>query len=128
MQFTGLAVREGEALQQAIVDALDALIADGSYRALLAKWKLTDYGVEGRRSMLDSKRASIPPHSANTAPAGPDSSGQTPGSAMFLSFDVDAESAWTSKEALHAQRLITMSYGGLRRRSERQTAGVARSA
>jgi peptidoglycan/xylan/chitin deacetylase (PgdA/CDA1 family) len=31
---------------------------------------------------------------------------------MFLSFDVDAESAWTSKDATHAQRLITMSYGG----------------
>ncbi len=31
---------------------------------------------------------------------------------MFLSFDVDAETAWTSKDALHAQRLITMSYGG----------------
>src|SRR5437764_15318519 len=31
---------------------------------------------------------------------------------MFLSFDVDAESAWTSKDAVHAQRLITMSYGG----------------
>jgi polar amino acid transport system substrate-binding protein len=47
VQFTGLALPVKEkALQQAIVDALDALIADGSYRALLAKWKLTDYGVE----------------------------------------------------------------------------------
>jgi len=34
------------ALLQAVVGALDALIADGSYKALLAKWKLTDYGVE----------------------------------------------------------------------------------
>jgi len=25
---------------------------------------------------------------------------------------VDAESAWTSKEAAHAKRLVTMSYGG----------------
>jgi polar amino acid transport system substrate-binding protein len=33
-------------LQQAVVEALDSLIADGTYRALLAKWKLTDYGVE----------------------------------------------------------------------------------
>jgi polar amino acid transport system substrate-binding protein len=47
LQFTGLALSIKEkALQQAVVEALDALIADGSYRALLAKWKLTDYGVE----------------------------------------------------------------------------------
>jgi len=46
-QFTGLALGVKEtALQHAVVDALDGLIADGSYRALLAKWKLTDYGVE----------------------------------------------------------------------------------
>jgi len=47
VQFSGLALNVKEkALQQAVVDALDALIADGSYRALLAKWKLADYGVE----------------------------------------------------------------------------------
>jgi polar amino acid transport system substrate-binding protein len=47
VQFTGLALNvKDKALQQAVADALDALIADGSYRALLAKWKLTDYGVE----------------------------------------------------------------------------------
>jgi polar amino acid transport system substrate-binding protein len=47
VQFTGLALGVKEkALQQAFAEALDALIADGSYRALLAKWKLTDYGVE----------------------------------------------------------------------------------
>jgi len=47
VQFTGLALRVKEkALQQAVVEALDALIADGSYRGLLAKWKLADYGVE----------------------------------------------------------------------------------
>jgi polar amino acid transport system substrate-binding protein len=46
-QFTGLALPVKEkALQQAVVEALDALIADGTYKALLAKWKLTDYGVE----------------------------------------------------------------------------------
>jgi polar amino acid transport system substrate-binding protein len=46
-QFTGLALGVKETvLQQAVVEALDALIADGSYRALLAKWKLSDYGVE----------------------------------------------------------------------------------
>src|SRR5882757_2775530 len=47
VQFTGLALGIKEtALQQAVAEALDGLIADGSYRALLAKWKLTDYGVE----------------------------------------------------------------------------------
>jgi len=47
VQFTGLALSVKEqGLQQAVMEALDALIADGSYRALLAKWKLTDYGVE----------------------------------------------------------------------------------
>jgi polar amino acid transport system substrate-binding protein len=46
-QFTGLALPVKEkGLQQAVVEALDALIADGSYKALLVKWKLTDYGVE----------------------------------------------------------------------------------
>jgi polar amino acid transport system substrate-binding protein len=47
VQFTGLALGVKEtALQQAVVEALDALIADDSYRVLLAKWKLADYGVE----------------------------------------------------------------------------------
>ena len=47
VQFSGLALNVKEkALQQAVVEALDALIADGSYRALLAKWKLADYGVK----------------------------------------------------------------------------------
>ena len=64
--------------------------------------------------MLDSKAlASIPLIPANTAPPAPDYPWPKPyTSAMFLSFDVDAETAWTSKDALHAQRLITMSYGG----------------
>ena len=47
VQFTGIAVGvKDKALQQAVAEALDGLIADGSYRALLAKWKLADYGVE----------------------------------------------------------------------------------
>ena len=47
IQFTGLALGvKDKALQQAIAEALDGLIADGSYRALLAKWKLTEYGIE----------------------------------------------------------------------------------
>jgi peptidoglycan/xylan/chitin deacetylase (PgdA/CDA1 family) len=64
--------------------------------------------------MLDSKAlASIPLVPSNTAAPAPDYPWPAPyTSAMFLSFDVDAESAWTSKDALHAQRLITMSYGG----------------
>lgn len=32
--------------------------------------------------------------------------------ALFLSFDVDAESAWTAKDPNHYERLVTMSYGG----------------
>jgi peptidoglycan/xylan/chitin deacetylase (PgdA/CDA1 family) len=32
--------------------------------------------------------------------------------AMFLSFDVGAESAWTGKDPAHAERLVTMSFGG----------------
>jgi peptidoglycan/xylan/chitin deacetylase (PgdA/CDA1 family) len=61
--------------------------------------------------MLDSKAlASIPLAPANTAPPAPHYPWPAPyTAAMFLSFDVDAESAWTSKDALHAQRLITMS-------------------
>jgi peptidoglycan/xylan/chitin deacetylase (PgdA/CDA1 family) len=57
--------------------------------------------------------ASIPLCPANTAAPAPAYPWPTPFSAaMFLSFDVDAESAWTSKDARHAERLITMSYGG----------------
>jgi peptidoglycan/xylan/chitin deacetylase (PgdA/CDA1 family) len=32
--------------------------------------------------------------------------------AMFLSIDVDAESAWTAKDPANAERLVTMSFGG----------------
>ena len=57
--------------------------------------------------------ARIPLRPANLAPPAPHYPWPRPFSAaMFLSFDVDAESAWTSKDALHAERLITMSYGG----------------
>ncbi|MGX7706592.1 polysaccharide deacetylase family protein [Methylobacterium sp. Gmos1] len=60
------------------------------------------------RAALDS----IPLTPANLAPAAPDYPWPAPyRSAMFLSFDVDAESAWTSKDAGHAERLVTMSYG-----------------
>jgi polar amino acid transport system substrate-binding protein len=47
VQYTGLAtaVKEKE-LQQALSEALDALIADGTYKTLLAKWKLNDNGIE----------------------------------------------------------------------------------
>jgi len=65
--------------------------------------------------MPDSKAlASIPLVAANTRAPAPNYPGPRPyGSAMFLSFDVDAESAWTSKDAVCTpQRLITMSYGG----------------
>ncbi len=46
-QFTGIAVPVKETgLQQALVGALDAVIADGTYKALLAKWQLSENGVE----------------------------------------------------------------------------------
>jgi polar amino acid transport system substrate-binding protein len=47
LQYTGLAtpVKAAE-LQEALRGALEALIADGSYKALLAKWKLGDNGIE----------------------------------------------------------------------------------
>jgi polar amino acid transport system substrate-binding protein len=47
VQYTGLAapVKDKE-LQQALAAAIDALIGDGTYKTLLAKWKLTDNGVE----------------------------------------------------------------------------------
>lgn len=55
----------------------------------------------------------VPVHAANQAPLAPHH--PWPGghrAALFLSFDVDAESAWTSKDPAHAERLVTMSYGG----------------
>ena len=46
-QFTGIALPVKEkALHQAMLEAVDALIADGTYRTLLAKWKLTDNALE----------------------------------------------------------------------------------
>ncbi|WP_316176992.1 MULTISPECIES: polysaccharide deacetylase [unclassified Bradyrhizobium] len=64
--------------------------------------------------MLDSKAlAGIPLIPANTAPPAPDYPWPAPyRAAMFLSFDIDAESAWTSKDPAHAARLVTMSFGG----------------
>jgi polar amino acid transport system substrate-binding protein len=46
-QLTGIAlpVKDAE-LQQKVAAALDALIADGTYKVLLAKWKLSDNAVE----------------------------------------------------------------------------------
>ena len=46
-QLTGIAVSAKEAgLQQALAGALDALIADGTYKTLLVKWHLADDGIE----------------------------------------------------------------------------------
>lgn len=45
-QLTGIALPKAETgLQQAVAGALDAMIADGSYKALLAKWQLSPEGV-----------------------------------------------------------------------------------
>ncbi len=37
---------KAEELREALRAALEGLIADGSYKALLAKWKLSDNGIE----------------------------------------------------------------------------------
>jgi peptidoglycan/xylan/chitin deacetylase (PgdA/CDA1 family) len=68
--------------------------------------------------MPDSKSlASIPLRPANPAPPAPIFPWPSPyASAMFLSFDVDAESAWTGKDPSHAERLVTMSFGGFEAR------------
>ena len=61
----------------------------------------------------DNKWAGVPVRPANPAPPAPVfpwPAGKH--AAMFLSFDVDAESAWTGKDPAHAGRLVTMSFGG----------------
>lgn len=46
-QYTGLATAVKEtALQEALKQALEALVADGTYKTLLAKWKLGDNGID----------------------------------------------------------------------------------
>lgn len=46
-QYTGVALPVKEkGLHEAVAGALDALIADGTYTAILAKWQLTDSGVD----------------------------------------------------------------------------------
>jgi peptidoglycan/xylan/chitin deacetylase (PgdA/CDA1 family) len=54
--------------------------------------------------------ARTPANPAGPAPILPWPDGRR--AAMFLSFDVDAETAWTSKDPAHADKLVTMSYGG----------------
>ena len=68
--------------------------------------------------MPDSESlAGIPPRPANPAPPAPVFPWPSSyASAMFLSFDVDAESAWTGKDPSHAERLVTMSFGGFEAR------------
>jgi len=47
IQLNGIALPVKEAgLQGALATALDGLIADGTYKALLAKWHLSDNGIE----------------------------------------------------------------------------------
>jgi polar amino acid transport system substrate-binding protein len=46
-QFTGIAVPLSEkGFQDSVANALDALIADGTYKKLLDKWNLSDNGIE----------------------------------------------------------------------------------
>src|SRR5208283_2960396 len=59
----------------------------------------------------------IPLAPANRAPSAPEypwPAGHR--AAMFLSFDVDAETAWTAKDPARYQELVTMSYGGFEAR------------
>ena len=47
VQYTGFALPLKEkGLQEAVKDALDALIADGTYKAILAKWKISENAVD----------------------------------------------------------------------------------
>ncbi|WP_419896574.1 polysaccharide deacetylase family protein [Roseomonas sp. USHLN139] len=52
----------------------------------------------------------LPANRAPLAPEYPWPAGQK--AAMFLSFDVDAESAWTAKDPARYGELVTMSFGG----------------
>lgn len=46
-QLTGMAIaKDDTALQHAVAEALDALIADGGYKALLDKWRLPAQAIE----------------------------------------------------------------------------------
>lgn len=46
-QYTGVALPVKEkGLHEAVAGALDALIADGTYKAILAKWQLTDAAID----------------------------------------------------------------------------------
>jgi peptidoglycan/xylan/chitin deacetylase (PgdA/CDA1 family) len=59
----------------------------------------------------------VPLRPANPAPPAPAYPWPAPHTAaLFLSVDVDAEAAWTSKDPAHAERLVTMSYGGFEAR------------
>jgi peptidoglycan/xylan/chitin deacetylase (PgdA/CDA1 family) len=59
----------------------------------------------------------VPLAPANRAPPAPKFPwpGQNK-AAMFLSFDVDAETAWTAKDPSRYEQLVTMSYGGFEAR------------
>ncbi|WP_102227183.1 polysaccharide deacetylase family protein [Acidimangrovimonas sediminis] len=59
----------------------------------------------------------LPRRAANLAAPAPDYPWPGDhGAAMFLSFDVDAESAWTAKDPENFNRLVTMSFGGFEAR------------
>lgn len=46
-QYTGIGTAPGaKELREAMAEALGALVADGTYKALLAKWKLSDTAIE----------------------------------------------------------------------------------
>ena len=64
---------------------------------------------EARRAAIDG----IPIRPASAAAPAPDFPWpEPPPPAQLLRFDVDAESAWTGGNPAHADRLVTLSYGG----------------
>jgi len=69
-------------------------------------------------STLSTPPTTLIPHEpVNKAPLAPEY--PWPGghrAALFLGVDVDAETAWTSKDPKHYERLVTMSYGGFEAR------------
>lgn len=63
--------------------------------------------------MPETPWSKVPLRPANMAPPAPHYPWpHNHRAALFLSYDVDAEAAWTSKDPSHAERLVTMSHGG----------------
>jgi peptidoglycan-N-acetylglucosamine deacetylase len=69
----------------------------------------------GKADKMTTERVPLhPANRAQLAPQYPWPAGHK--AAMFLSFDVDAETAWTAKDPARFQELVTMSFGGFEAR------------